>query len=242
MLKTGIIIQARMGSTRLPGKVLLNLAGQPVLWHIVNRCSQLSVNRLIIATSTLPQNRPIVKFCRQHRLLVFTGSETDVLSRYYLCAQKYQLDVILRVSGDCPLTDPFIMNRCLTSLMRCRGDFCTTNQANISLPVGLGASAFTFSALHQASQKARTELDREHVDPYIYAYPEQFHGCPIKLPLRFSAPFRLTLDEPADYRLLNRLFDKLYSPRHGISTVKVLAYLKAHPHVAAINQQVIQKT
>lgn len=239
---TGIIIQARIGSTRLPGKALLNLASQPVLWHIVNRCVQVPTSQVIIATSSLAQDQPIVKFCRDHNLDVFTGSETDVLSRYYLCAKKYHLNIILRVSADCPLADPYIMNRCLTALIDCGGDFCTTNMANIKVPLGLGVSAFTFSALSRVHQQARTAFDKEHVDPYFYAHQDQFRWCPIKLSSRYAAPFRLTLDEPADYRLLKRLFDELYSSRQGISTLKVLAYLKSHPRIAAFNQRVIQKT
>lgn len=242
MLHTGIIIQARMGSAHLPGKVLLNLAGKPVLWHILDRCSHILGSRIIVATSDLAQDKPIVKLCHTYHIPVFIGSETNVLSRYYLCAKTYHLDIILRVSGDCPLTEPFIMRRCLTDLVNCQGDFCTTNRTNIILPLGLGTSAFTFAALQKVYRKAKSNYDREHVDPYIYAHPYQFKICPVKLPSRFAATFRLTLDEPADYKLLSHLFDQLYSPSHGISTIKVLAYLKSHPKLSRLNQNIVQRT
>lgn len=230
-MSTGIIIQARMGSNRLPGKVLEPLAGREVLWHVVRRCQRSrEADKLIVATSDDAVDDVVFELCRRHDFACYRGSEADVLERYYLCAGRYELDVIVRVTADSPLIDPEIIDQSVRAFRRRRVDYLS----NRRLPPGLGCEVFTFDALARAHEQASRPPERDHVTPYMI---EHAHTSAYVVPHEYQADHRLTLDFEEDYRLLAELYDRFY-PADGSGMVdvrQVIRYLDLHPEVAALN-------
>lgn len=166
MARTVAIIQARMSSTRLPGKVLMDLAGRPLLAHAVNRVSQAkTLDAVVVATGDLPANKPIEALCRAEGWYIFRGSETDVLDRFFQVALAYHADVVVRVSGDSPLVDPAIIDECVR-LVKTQVDYCT-NTMPPTFPDGTDVEAFRFFALERAWRNATLPSQREHVTPWI---------------------------------------------------------------------------
>lgn len=240
-MNTHIIMQARMGSTRLPGKVMKSLAGKPVLWHDIERCraSKRSTG-VIIATTTNPEDDEIERVCREWGVDYFRGSWDDVLSRYYGAATKYRSDVVVRVTSDCPLIDPAIIDLTIEGL----GDNdYVTNVLDRNFPRGMDAEVFTMAALTKAQQEATKEFDREHVTPFIREHAGTlFKTKGIDMPDAYHFPqFRLTLDTPEDYALFTKIYDAFYRDGELIDVPSVLRWLNEHPEIAAINAEVKQK-
>ncbi|MBI3032828.1 aldo/keto reductase [Candidatus Woesearchaeota archaeon] len=259
--RIAVIIQARVGSTRLPSKILLNLAGKPMLTHIIERCQTLldngDIDAIVVATSTN------VKIAQECGVQWYQGSEDDIMQRYKEAAQKYAADIIIRVTADCPLVDVEEISRMLAYFMEhqthnsdkfLKLDYIhnisntglTLN--NTGVPLGLGAEIITKEALLKADALAVKPYQRE---PFlvIEEFPQQFSTefFPASPWLQHHT-FRLTVDEQADYDLMNIIYDKLYHPlarsaRERIVTIKeCIDFLKSHPDIAAINSNVNQKT
>lgn len=240
MLKVGIIIQARMGATRLPGKVMKNLAGRPDLWWVAQRCkkSQLA-GKVIVATSREKEDDVIYNFCQNEKINVFRGSLTNVLERYYECAKKYQLDIIVRVTADCPLIDTIIIDESIKLFLKTKVDY-VSNCLNRIFPRGLDCEVFSFLALERAYHEAKTAEEKEHTTSYIvkncrtlsYTVPKEYHG-----------QYRLTIDEEEDYNLLFQIYE-IFSPKNStkiIDVKEVIKFLNDHPEIARVNKQIEQK-
>ena len=172
----GCIIQARMGSSRLPGKVLMKSGnGMPLLYHVINQlryCSK--VKNLVIATTTNQEDDSIEKFANDNSVNIFRGKEKDVLDRYFQCAKKYSFSTIVRITSDCPLIDPQIVDKVIERFFSGNYDYAT-NTLIRTFPIGTDVEVFSFSVLETAWKNAQLPSEREHVTPYIYNHPEIFN-------------------------------------------------------------------
>jgi spore coat polysaccharide biosynthesis protein SpsF len=216
-MKTGVIVQTRVGSTRLPGKVMLDLCGKPVIGHVIDRLKQSRVlDEIIIATTTLERDKVIVEQAKKNEVKWFCGSEDDVLSKYYYAAKENNLDVVVRVTSDCPLIDPTILDDVVDFYMRNNYKLVTNAGTDLNqrtFPRGLDVEVFSFSALEYAFNNAQKSYQREHVTPYLYEmYFDSIHHY--KNDTDYSN-FRWTLDTDEDYALISAIYDRLYKAYGG---------------------------
>ena len=215
-----------MGSSRLPGKVLTKLANKPSLWHIVDRLRHSNkLSKVIIATSVREIDDPIEKFCIENKVECERGSEEDVLDRYFQIAEKYKPDVIVRVTGDCPLVDPSLLDHMITDFLTADYDYYSNAQPVRSFPKGMDLEIFSLSALKKAYQEAKESYDREHVTSYIYNNPEAFKIGILELATDVSK-VRLTLDTKEDLETLEAIFNALYKPGEIFSLQEAMNYLE----------------
>ena len=258
------IIQARMSSSRLPGKVLLDIAGQPMLVHIVERArSARSVEQVVVATTTDPSDDPIEQLCAQRGYDCFRGSLPDVLDRYTQAARQFEAHTIVRLTADCPLLDPSVLDLTVEALAG--NDFAANRLPppwTRSLPIGLDVEVVTREALERAWHEAQERYQREHVLPYIYegtvfdqaandVGTAGFYTCNGTSPRGFKivqlhhrpdhGARRWTVDTPEDLELVRQVFAHLPDPLH-CSWLDVLAVFERHPELAQINAQVVHKT
>jgi UDP-4-amino-4,6-dideoxy-N-acetyl-beta-L-altrosamine transaminase len=237
--KIGIIIQARMASTRLPEKIMKDLSGKPVLWHVVERCKRADVDEVIVATSINPENNIIGEFCKKNNYAFFRGSEEDVLSRYYEAAKKFNLDIIIRITADCPLISPEIINKLIEKFIQEDKDYIG-NLALRSFPRGLDVEIFSFGVLEKTHNLGHEKQHRENVTNFIYNNPDLFKlGNLIAendLKEFRGENIRLTIDTVEDLKLLRILYNKFYKDEEGIIDIKeVLKFLEKNPEIAKIN-------
>ncbi len=236
-MKVIVIIQARMGATRLPGKVLLPLGGKPAIQHVIERAKLIpGISQVIIATSTSPIDDPLAQFCDSIDVPVFRGSENDVLDRYYHAALLYKADVIVRITGDCPLIDPVESGKVIEKFfeMDC-GYVSNTNPP--MLPDGLDTEVFSMATLTKAWENAKKKSEREHVTLYIYSNPSEFKIGSVLYPEDLSL-YRLTLDEGNDYALLREVFDILEKRGQFGYLYEIMQILKENPEIFEINQHI----
>lgn len=232
------IIQARMGSSRLPGKVLLDLAGRPVLWHAVSRVRKARlVDQVLVATTDQPSDEPIRQFCVVQAVPCFGGSEQDVLDRFVQAARfagATESDAIVRITADCPLIDPAVIDQVVAAYRQVGADYVSNVQPP-TFPDGLDVEVFRFSALLTAWREAKLISEREHVTPYLRNHPEKFSAHNVTHSTDLSA-LRWTLDEPADYALLQRLVAELDRNQLDFHLEDVLQVLAAHPEWQELNR------
>ena len=244
--KIGVIIQARMGSERLPGKVLIDIAGKPMLWHVVERVkSAKTIGKIIIATTTDPEDDKIEDLAKKENWLLYRGSKNDVLGRYYEAAKKFGIDVIVRVTSDCPLIDPFIIDLCVEKFLAGDYDFISNYDKDSStFPRGLDVRVFSFSALEKAYQNAKNPYEREHVTPYIFenANKEFRLGPVIEASGKYKGNYRLTVDYPEDLELMEKIYGKFYKPGEIIDIKEVISYLSENPGLSGLNEKRQQKS
>lgn len=231
------IIQARMSSSRLPGKVLLPLAGKPVLEHVVRRmqcCCGLS--RVVVATSIDPSDDAIQAWCEGAGVACYRGSLEDVLDRYYQAATLHHADAVLRITADCPAIDPTIVDEVVDGFLA--GDFDYYGLFG-EFPDGLDCTIYKMSALARAWREAKLRSEREHVGPYIEKHPELFSGRGMS---KFTGlgHHRWTLDEPRDYAFLQAVFDRLYRPESPFLATEVLELLVREPELMALNSSIVR--
>lgn len=232
--KTGIIIQARMGSTRLPGKVLLDLNGKKVLEHVVDRCRKAKVDEVIVATTTNKIDDAIFDFCKKKKIKCYRGSDNNVLDRYYQCAKKFKLKFVLRVTSDCPLVDWTIINKLIDKYFGDNFNYCRIDTD--TFPRGFDCEIFSFQDLKKSFENSTDNDEREHVTIYMRRNPQEF--VPGLLVNEEDLSYmRLTLDTNSDYELLKIVFENVKK----LDFIGVIAYLKDHKKLLEINQDVEQK-
>lgn len=204
----GIVIQARMGSTRLPGKVLLPIGDRPLLGHIVMRLTRLqNPVPIVIATSTDSRDDAVAFYCRQAGVSCFRGDELDVLGRYYQCAIHYDFEHVVRLTGDNPFIDVEELDRLIYVHLHSGVDYTCSME---HLPIGTGAEIFTFPALKQCHLYGQKAHHREHVNEYLLENTELFSTKILRVPLDKQRPdVRLTIDTPDDYRRVCRIVEIL---------------------------------
>ncbi|HSV31132.1 MAG TPA: glycosyltransferase family protein [Atribacteraceae bacterium] len=233
-MKTVIIVQARMTSTRLPGKVLMEVRGKPLLEYQIERLSRVQlVDALVIATTVNDTDQPIVDLCRRLGISYFRGSEDDVLSRYYHAALEQAADTVVRITADCPLVDPTVVDDVIRFY---RDHFPSYDYvANIlerTYPRGMDTEVFSFQALEKAHHKAEAPYQREHVTPFINSQPQRFCLGNVRHHEDLSS-HRWTVDTIEDFELVQRVIDMLYtiSPFFSIrDIVRTLEKIPMAPH------------
>jgi spore coat polysaccharide biosynthesis protein SpsF len=238
-MTTAIVIQARMGSARLPGKVLRNICGKTMLARVVERASAATkADTVVVATSVEGGDDAIVRFCEQRSIAVQRGSEHDVLTRYFDAATAVGASIVVRVTADCPLLDPSVVDRVVGELITTGADYASNVLPPRTFPRGLDVEAFTFAALEIANAGARLPEEREHVTPYIRNRPEVFDLRGVYHERDLSS-VRWTVDTVEDYELVTRLQRTIGEEDHSWRTA--LRVFETHPTWATINAHVQQK-
>lgn len=236
---TFIIIQARMTSTRLPGKVMLRLCGKSVLEVMLERLRGF-YDHIIIATTNDGTEAPIVALCEGLHVKIFQGSTEDVLNRYYGAATAFGAkagDTIVRLTSDCPLSDPHILTQALELHTQDPLSYVSVDITQ-SYPRGMDAEVFAFEWLERAQNEASTSYEREHVTPYIRSLNIRKQHVTCK---HNDSHFRLTLDTQEDYEVISKLYEKLEC-RTDFNYDELRQLLYAHPQITALNAHVEQKT
>ena len=243
-MRTVAIIQARMSSTRLPGKVLKLASGRTMLDRMCERVSRArSVHQVVVATTTDPSDNAIERTCNRLGVAVYRGSLQDVLDRFYRAALEYHADVIVRLTGDCPLIDPVLIDDVVTALGDKKVDFACNRLPPPfarTYPIGLDVEACTFSALEEAWLNAKQKHEREHVLPYLYAEPGRYTVLQLNYPADLGH-LRWTLDTPEDLLLLRRIY-RHFCGRNDFSWLEVLQLQQQKPALFTINALVRHKT
>jgi len=242
MVKKGIIIQARIDSTRLRGKVLLRLpfgSNTSVIETIIRRCKKTTIIDSIILATTRQTNDDILeKIAISENIKIFRGSENNVLERFYCAAKKENLDTIIRITADNPCIDPILVDNILRAHIEGNWDYTTTE----GYPVGLGIEVFNFDALEEAYKNATKYYEKEHVTPYIYRNPQKFKINIVKALKELYAPdIRITLDTEEDYALLCAVFDYLYPKDKYFNAYDIVNLFNEKPWLKLINKKIIQK-
>lgn len=240
-MKVVAIIQARMGSTRLPGKVLMNLAGEPMLARVVNRCRRATLLAdVVVATTTQPADEAIVRLCEERGWPCVWGSEDDVLDRYHQAAEARHADVIVRITSDCPLIDPAVVDRTVKEFLdRQPGvDYACNVLPQRTFPRGLDVEVASRAALDRAWREDRNSSSREHVTRYVLQHPELFCTYGVTNDRDYSR-MRWTVDEAEDLAFVRRIYGHFGHDR--FSWLDVLGVLAEHPDWMDINSAVKQK-
>jgi spore coat polysaccharide biosynthesis protein SpsF len=243
MQKIAAIIQARMGSTRLPGKVLIKICGKTVLEHVVDRVGQSKmINDIIIATTTNIKDDVIEAEADRLGVKVFRGSEEDVLSRYYEAAVKFEADIIIRITSDCPLIDPRIVDKMIGRYLEKKGEIdYLSNTVDRTFPRGLDAEIFAFEILKRANYEAKDLAEREHVTPYIWRNPGLFRNEHY-INQTDHSNYRWTLDTKEDLKLIKSIYEQLFPVKdRDFYMEDILDLMEELPSLKSINSEVSQK-
>ena len=235
------IIQARTASTRFPGKVLADLAGEPMLARVVNRSRRATtLDEVVVATSVEPGDDAIVDICKERDWPYFRGSENDVLDRYYRAAMKYRAEAVVRITSDCPLIDPEILDRVVQVFLDGQPDvdYISNAYPRFTFPRGLDIEVVRLDALEQAWREDRNLAWREHVTPFILLNPNLFCLAGVLHDSDLS-DMRWTVDTPEDMEFVRRIFDTFNHDR--FSWQDVVSLLKRRPHWLDLNRHVQQK-
>ncbi len=234
------IIQARMNSTRLPGKALKEILGKPVLELLVERLRySRRLDEIIIATTTSPADNPIEELAERLAVKYTRGSEEDVLSRYYEAAKQFNVDHIMRITADCPLMDPVIIDHMIEAYMDINSGVTEydylSNTLETTFPDGLDVEIFGFGVLEKVHMMADKKYQREHVCTYIIEHPKEFRIKNFAYDKNFSG-FRWTLDNPEDYQLIKAIYEGLYLKKKIFLMNDILDFLEKNPQLVEINK------
>ena len=240
--RVGIIIQARMGSTRLPGKVMLHLEGKSILEHIIERLRHCRyVDEIVLATTVNENDNILEMLARQINLKIFRGDEEDVLSRYYLAAKENNFDIITRITSDCPVIDHEITDKVIEFYLKNLHLDYISNVLNRTLPRGLDAEVFSFQTLQRVYKEAHLDYEREHVTPHIYLNPQKFKIANFKLNDKDFSHYRLTVDTREDFELISIIYKRLYTEKKDFTFNDILGLFAKEPDLVKTNQHIKQK-
>lgn len=239
---TEIFVQARMGSTRLPGKVLKQVLGKPLLHYLLERLKHVkNASAIRVLTSTEPADDAIAHFCDKFGVSVYRGSKEDVLDRYYQAEQKYRPDAIVRITGDCPLIDPTIVDKVISTFNKEPSHWnYVSNSLQRTFPRGLDTEIFTAAALEKTFREAKNPSEREHVTLYMYRHPEKFNLKNVASATDLSH-HRWTVDTQEDFELIKLIIENLYPHNPLFTTQDILNLLQQHPEWVKINSNIAQK-
>lgn len=241
-MKIAAIIQARMESTRLPGKIMKEIKGKSLLEHQIERIRKSKkIDQIIIATSVKESEQPIVALCEKLRIPYFRGSEQDVLERYYETAKHYGVDVVVRLTSDCPIIDPVVIDAIVYKYLELSSvTSYVSNTIERSFPRGLDVEVFSFEALEKAHITATLEAEREHVTAYMYSNKSDIKVANFKGEFDYSNN-RWTVDTSDDFKLIELIINELYNPAEIFLLADVIALLMENPDWKKINNHVEQK-
>ncbi len=237
-----IIVQARMGSTRLPGKVLKKVLGKTLLEYLMERLRRAKgASDLCVATTTHAKEQPLLDVCARIPVKVFRGSEGDVLERYFGAARELKAEAVVRVTADCPLIDPQEVDKLIECYLENSDQYdYLSNGLTRTYPLGMGAEIFSFEALEKAHRGAKKDSEREHVTPYLHMNPRIFRlrDVPYKEDLK---EHRWTVDTDEDFQLVSKIIEALYPVNPEFSLQDILTLLGKNPQWQEINRHVRQK-
>jgi spore coat polysaccharide biosynthesis protein SpsF len=238
-MKIVAIIQARMGSSRLPRKVLKDLSGATVLDRVLNRLGRSRlIQESLVATTVEPADNAIVEHCERTGRKVFRGSEQDVLDRYYRAAKHLDADVVVRITSDCPVIDPQVTDATVHAFLDRHADYASNVRVR-TYPRGLDTEVMTVQALERAWRESTKPYQREHVTPYLYENPGEFklHGIENDVD---CSQHRWTLDTPEDLQLLQTIYAR-FGGRDDFGWHEVLELVESDPSLTNINRHIAQK-
>lgn len=230
-----------MGSVRLPAKVMLPLLGEPMLTRVMRRARRAgTLDEVVVATSTLPEDDAIVALAGAEGWPVQRGSDSDLLDRYLGAARAQNADVVVRITGDCPLIDPGVIDRTVQAFRAADVDYASNVLEPRTYPRGLDVEVIGREALERAGREDRDPASREHTTPYIYRHPERFRLLSVPADGIGHSEHRWSVDTPEDYELVRRIYEAL--GRDDFTWLEALAVVEANPAWASINRHVSQKS
>jgi len=234
----GAIVQARMTSSRLHGKVLLTVQGKPIIDYLFAQLEQIQkLDKIILATTTNSEDDPLVEYAVKNQIYYFRGSEHDVLERYYQAATEYNLQHILRITGDCPLLDPFICDQIIDLYLEEQADVVGTGP---TFAEGLDCEIFSLSVLTDAYQKAKLKSEREHVSLFLYNHKDHYKVIEVENETDDSK-YRFTLDEPEDFHVIEAIINGISLKSSELYTAeKIKSFLDQHPEIFRLNNHIIR--
>lgn len=233
----GCVIQARMSSTRLPGKVMMEIKDhKPVLYFVIKQLQHCKLmNKIVVATTILPEDNKIIDFCNKYKIESFRGNQNDVLDRYYKCAKQFALSTIVRITSDCPLIDPYIVDKGIKIFNSNLYDCVSTNYFR-TFPDGIGVEVFSFKILETMWKNAALPSEREHVTPYLYNHSDKFHIYSLEHSTNISH-LRFTIDRINDLKLIQKIVQKI--KKEPILLNNILEVIKKEPTLLEINKDYI---
>ena len=241
-MKTVIIVQARMTSTRLPGKVLKRVLNKPLLEYQIERLKRVKLaDEIVVATTVNDTDRPIIELCDCLSVPYFRGSEEDVLARYHGAAKEHYADLVVRVTSDCPLIDPQVIDKVIDFYIENTDKYdYVSNCLKRTYPRGMDTEVFSLKALHEAFVEATAQPDREHVTPFIHRHPERYRLGNIVYSENQSS-HRWTVDTPEDFELIKRILEAIYHQVPEFCFEDCLNLLQQYPDWSNINAHIKQK-
>jgi len=244
VLKVVATVEARMGSTRLPGKTMTEiLPDKPLIEIVIERLSKAkTVDEVVVATSVNQKDDIIERFCKKRRVPCFRGSEDDVLDRVYKAAKKYKADIIVQAGADCPFYDPDLVDELVNIYKKGNYDY-VANDMKLTYPEGVDAHIMSMKVLEEIANKATKPRDREDVPRYIWEHPETYKIFNLEAPKELRRPdIRLTLDYEEDLILTREIYKALYQKNPDFRTIDVIKLLDENPELKKINEQCEQRS
>lgn len=236
-MKVVAIIQARMNSSRLPGKILKDLAGKVVLERVIERVQAARlVDQVVVATTVNKEDDAVQELCRALKIKFFRGSEDDVLDRFYNAANMVGADCVVRITADCPFIDPAVIDKVVAAHFANNVDY-TANTLKETYPDGEDVEIFSFAALEKAWSEARLSSEREHVTPYLRKHPEIFKLFNVECDKDLSAK-RWTLDNQEDFDFIKKVYNALYNDKKIFTMQEILEFLVQHGDFENINKHI----
>lgn len=234
MKKTIIILQARTGSQRYPKKVLAKIEGKPMIWHIINRLKKVkNAEKTILATTNFHEDDKLVKIASNNGISFFRGPKNNVLKRFFQCALIFEAHTIIRITGDCPLVDPKLIDEMISFFNLHNFDY-VSNTIEPTFPDGLDIEIFSFSTLEKLLKKSKLKSEKEHVTSYILNHKKEFKIYNYENKINLSH-IRLTVDEKQDIKLIRKIYSQM-KPLLIFSSTRVLKLLKNQPQLLEINK------
>lgn len=239
--RTVVIMQARIGSTRLPSKVLKKIDGKTLLEYEIERLKDVKLaDAVCVATTTEPEAQAIVEICDRMGVSSYRGSTDDVLARYYEAALLMKAELIIRVTADCPVIDPEVIDQMIEAFVQENAVDYVSNTQERTYPRGLDAEIFSFAVLKEAHEKAKTSIEREHVTPYIYRNTERFKIRQVTNSQDLSS-YRWTVDTAEDFSLIEHIIGALYMVKPQFRLKDILKVIGQNPSWPKINAHIEQK-
>jgi spore coat polysaccharide biosynthesis protein SpsF len=243
MTKVVAIIQARMSSTRLPGKVMMEIVGRPMLWHIINRAKHSRLlDEIVIATSTRKEDGVIASLAHECGVGEYLGSDLDVLDRYYRCATEFRAKTIVRITADDPFKDPEVVDSITRTYLDHEGSVdYVSNTIKPTYPEGLDVEVFSYSALESAWANTKDAFDREHVTAHFWRNPDRFKLLNVENKLGDLSNLRWTVDTPEDMAFARAVYERLFDKKEIFLMEDILNLLRKSPEIAEINKDMKQR-
>jgi|TARA_B100002003_G_scaffold174826_1_gene162676 spore coat polysaccharide biosynthesis protein SpsF len=234
-----VIVQARMGSSRLPGKVMMDIVGKPLLWHIVNRLKHSKLlNKIVVATGIGEENHVIEELCKQYSIDYFRGCEEDLIDRYYQTSKLFNADIIVRIPADCPLVDPEIVDTVVDFALKNVNsyDYVNNSRPHVTYPHGLDVETFSFCLLERLWSEIKDPFRREWFTTVIFENPEKYKSFCLENDVDLSH-LRLTVDYKEDLELIRYIFQNLYTENTCFTLKDILELYSRNQKIFNINQK-----